>query len=334
MRAVRRGPRPGAGGHRRQLLRPGRALAAGRPAGLPRPRDPRPGVGPAHAVRGTDRGRSHRASAHGRSRGRVGRGASAACDRDRHAAVLRPPRRRDQLVLQRAAEPSRSAAPGLRHPGARPGPARAPADVLRGDGGRLRRPDPEDPARGPVPAARLVRGRADRPRARLRAAVARRTDRTAGDPRRLPGEGRDVRGGTGAHRAGRARRCARRRPGRAGRPGDHLRRGRRGPDPAGQRAGRPERATDRSDRRDHDQQRQAGGRLRPRRLRRGPAALQLHDRPGRGQRRARNLAPVRRGPDRIPRDHHPARPDDPSRLAGPDRADPGRQDHRGHRRHL
>ncbi|WP_345524428.1 thioesterase domain-containing protein [Streptomyces echinatus] len=49
---------------------------------------------------------------------------------------------------------------------------------------------------------------------------ARRADRAAGDPRRLPGEGRAVRRRDArAHRGGRARRCARRRPGRAGRSG-------------------------------------------------------------------------------------------------------------------
>ncbi|MEU5811994.1 condensation domain-containing protein [Streptomyces sp. NPDC047718] len=53
----------------------------------------------------------------------------------RHTAVLHPPRRRHQLVVQRAAEPRRAPAPGVRDPGARPRPARTPADVIRGAGG-------------------------------------------------------------------------------------------------------------------------------------------------------------------------------------------------------
>src|ERR1700704_3201638 len=67
VRIVRRGPGPGAGWHRRQLLQSGRTLAAGDAPGEPDPLRAGHGAGAANAVRGAERGAARRQAGAGQA---------------------------------------------------------------------------------------------------------------------------------------------------------------------------------------------------------------------------------------------------------------------------
>ncbi len=186
-RAVRRGPRPRAGRHRRQLLRPRRPLAAGHPAAQPPPYGPGRGGGAAGPVRGAHGGRAVGAAPRGRRTRRQVRRADAAAPGGRpRAGVLRTRRVRGRPGLQPAAA-APAGPPAVRAAGPEPDARTRPtAGHGRGDGCRLRGPDPHGPALGPLPPAGALLRRSGRARHGRSAAGARRGGRGAGGAGHLP----------------------------------------------------------------------------------------------------------------------------------------------------